>query len=184
MTDTIYHYDATTGAYQGAGEADVNPLDMDNPLISANATVIVPPESTDGMIAVFADGAWSQKKDHRDQTIYDITDYTQSKMVTDLGEVPEGWTLQKPEEFSLWNAQSGKWEYSQDLERPVKASSVRTERDAIADRVSREINRLEDAGKDANAWRQYRVALRNVPEQEGFPFKVQWPKAPGEFTGK
>ncbi|WP_131910980.1 phage tail assembly chaperone [Celerinatantimonas diazotrophica] len=33
-------------------------------------------------------------------------------------------------------------------------------------------------------WQQYRVALRNIPEQDGFPFEVTWPQQPGEFTGK
>lgn len=64
------------------------------------------------------------------------------------------------------------------------AASIRTTRDELADRTSREINRLEDAGTDASDWRQYRIALRNVPEQDGFPFDVVWPEAPGDFTGK
>ncbi|MFM2476356.1 phage tail assembly chaperone [Celerinatantimonas sp. MCCC 1A17872] len=66
----------------------------------------------------------------------------------------------------------------------IQADEVRATRDELADRTSREINRLEDAGTDASDWRQYRIALRNVPEQDGFPFDVQWPEAPGDFTGK
>ncbi|MFM2477325.1 phage tail assembly chaperone [Celerinatantimonas sp. MCCC 1A17872] len=66
----------------------------------------------------------------------------------------------------------------------TEAAAVRATRDELADRTSREINRLEDAGTDASDWRQYRIALRNVPEQDGFPFDVQWPETPGEFTGK
>lgn len=66
----------------------------------------------------------------------------------------------------------------------AKSTEIRTQRDELVARVSREINRLEDAGQDASNWRQYRVALRNVPEQEGFPFYVVWPEAPGDFTGK
>lgn len=64
------------------------------------------------------------------------------------------------------------------------ADSVRHQRDTIVDRVSREINRLEDAGTDASDWRQYRVALRNVPEQDGFPFDITWPEQPADYTGK
>lgn len=66
----------------------------------------------------------------------------------------------------------------------TEAAAVRATRDELADRTSREINRLEDAGTDASDWRQYRIALRNVPEQDGFPFAVQWPEAPSDFTGK
>ncbi len=32
----------------------------------------------------------------------------------------------------------------------------------------------------SQAWIDYCVALRNVPEQEGFPWDVQWPDAPTE----
>ena len=28
-------------------------------------------------------------------------------------------------------------------------------------------------------WAQYRQALRNLPEQDGFPFSIVWPSAPG-----
>lgn len=29
-------------------------------------------------------------------------------------------------------------------------------------------------------WAKYRKALRDIPQQEGFPFNVEWPKKPGE----
>ncbi len=41
------------------------------------------------------------------------------------------------------------------------------------------INRLEDAGADTSAWRAYRQALRDVPQQAGFPASINWPTAPG-----
>ena len=31
---------------------------------------------------------------------------------------------------------------------------------------------------DAQAWKDYRQALRNVPEQEGFPTDIDWPTKP------
>lgn len=64
------------------------------------------------------------------------------------------------------------------------AAQARAKRDALVDQVTREINRLEDAGKDAKAWRDYRVVLRNVPEQAGFPQEIDWGKQPAAFTGK
>lgn len=30
------------------------------------------------------------------------------------------------------------------------------------------------------AWSTYRRLLRDLPEQEGFPFHIQWPHAPGD----
>jgi hypothetical protein len=37
---------------------------------------------------------------------------------------------------------------------------------------------LADSPVDKNAWAVYREALRNLPEQAGFPYSVQWPVAP------
>jgi hypothetical protein len=37
---------------------------------------------------------------------------------------------------------------------------------------------LADSPVDKNAWAVYREALRSLPEQEGFPYSVQWPVAP------
>ena len=36
------------------------------------------------------------------------------------------------------------------------------------------------AGVAGNAWGVYRQALRDLPEQDGFPFDVQWPERPEE----
>jgi hypothetical protein len=35
------------------------------------------------------------------------------------------------------------------------------------------------AAQHAEAWRVYRQALRDVPQQPGFPFDVVWPQWPG-----
>lgn len=61
---------------------------------------------------------------------------------------------------------------------------ARIKRDATINRTSREINRLEDKSEDASAWRTYREQLRNVPEQDGFPFDITWPQQPADYTGK
>ncbi|MFM2482790.1 phage tail assembly chaperone [Celerinatantimonas sp. YJH-8] len=68
--------------------------------------------------------------------------------------------------------------------RATTAATLRSQRDELVDRVSREINRRWDIGEDISAWQAYRVALRHLPEQDGFPFTVSWPDAPGDFTGK
>lgn len=36
------------------------------------------------------------------------------------------------------------------------------------------------AGVAGNAWGVYRQALRDLPEQDGFPFDVRWPERPEE----
>lgn len=37
---------------------------------------------------------------------------------------------------------------------------------------------VADAPVDQGAWATYRQALRDVPEQEGFPDNTQWPPEP------
>ena len=39
-------------------------------------------------------------------------------------------------------------------------------------------SQMPDAPVDRSAWATYRQALREVPQQPGFPFDVVWPEAP------
>ncbi|MGA4187809.1 phage tail protein, partial [Ralstonia nicotianae] len=43
MTDTVYHYDPTTGEYAGSSPADHSPLEPGVVLIPAHATDQAPP---------------------------------------------------------------------------------------------------------------------------------------------
>jgi hypothetical protein len=65
-----------------------------------------------------------------------------------------------------------------------------TKRNAIAsERVRRERDTLLSASdwtqasdvpsQQRAAWAQYRQALRDVPQQAGFPFEIAWPTPPG-----
>lgn len=58
------------------------------------------------------------------------------------------------------------------------ADTIRAQRVPLFAVADIAINRLEDASADASAWRKYRQALRDVPSQNGFPEKVQWPELP------
>jgi hypothetical protein len=58
------------------------------------------------------------------------------------------------------------------------AASVRMDRNARL--TASDFTQLADYSKqDQQAWRQYRQALRDVPQQAGFPRSVVWPTAPG-----
>ena len=56
------------------------------------------------------------------------------------------------------------------------AVAVRTERDKLIDATDWTV--LGDAKTDKEDWKAYRQALRDVPEQEGFPYDVVWPEPP------
>ena len=54
---------------------------------------------------------------------------------------------------------------------------VRERRDLLLARS--DWTQLPDAPVDAAAWATYRQALRDVPQQDGFPASVAWPTQPG-----
>ncbi|MCS6473709.1 phage tail assembly chaperone [Burkholderia thailandensis] len=63
----------------------------------------------------------------------------------------------------------------------IEASeNVRRQRDTLLAEVDPLVERAADAG-DADreaALRRYRAALRDLPQQTGFPFDVVWPQSP------
>lgn len=56
------------------------------------------------------------------------------------------------------------------------AANARVERNALL--TACDWTQVSDAPVDQAAWRMYRQALRDVPEQVGFPFDIGWPVAP------
>ncbi len=65
----VHHYSPQDGAYLYASEARLDPLER-NPLVPANATTIAPPEVKAQQVAVWVDGAWQIKPDHRGETYW------------------------------------------------------------------------------------------------------------------
>ena len=57
-----------------------------------------------------------------------------------------------------------------------QATSVRTDRTARLRKT--DWTQLTDSTADAAVWATYRTALRDVPEQTGFPWTIEWPVAP------
>jgi len=57
-----------------------------------------------------------------------------------------------------------------------EAEEVRTQRDALL--KESDWTQVADAPVDQSAWADYRQALRDVPQQEGFPQEVVWPNPP------
>jgi len=58
----------------------------------------------------------------------------------------------------------------------LKADEVRGERDRLL--AETDWTQVADAPVDAQAWADYRQALRDVPDQTGFPSDVTWPSKP------
>lgn len=60
----------------------------------------------------------------------------------------------------------------------AKAASARAQRDGLLS--ASDWTQLQDYPKqNQNDWKAYRKALRDVPQQAGFPDSIVWPTAPG-----
>ncbi len=91
---TVYAYDPETFEYTGEVTAQVNPMEPEEFIMPADAVEDEPPEVMENQIAVY-EGEWIIKPDFRNQTIWQ--DYETSIEVTEIGEIPEGWNLERPE---------------------------------------------------------------------------------------
>lgn len=76
-------------------------------------------------------------------------------------------------------------EYSDDAIEWHLANHLRGVRDFELSKVDPQLAIAEDEQDAARvlSLRAYRRALRNVPQQEGFPFSVKWPTHPDDVTG-
>jgi len=61
-------------------------------------------------------------------------------------------------------------------ERDQLAKEVRDQRDALL--AACDWTQVSDAPVDQSAWADYRQALRDLPQQQGFPNEVNWPASP------
>jgi hypothetical protein len=66
--------------------------------------------------------------DHRGKIIYSTADATQTKTVSELGEIEAGWTLEQPLPFSVW--ENNQWVQQLDLLQQAKHSDVNSWRNA------------------------------------------------------
>jgi hypothetical protein len=64
-----------------------------------------------------------------------------------------------------------------EAERLEQASeSARSQRDALLSQS--DWTQVPDAPVDQQAWAEYRQALRDIPQQAGFPTDITWPTKP------
>jgi hypothetical protein len=88
-------------------------------------------------------------------------------------EYPNG---QKPfttQEEAEWDAMEAEWAAGAN---DRAADDIRTERDAKL--TQSDWTQVVDAPVDQAAWATYRQALRDIPEQAGFPNTINWPTEP------
>jgi len=84
---------------------------------------------------------------------------TQKAVVTSNGLIVEDLTETEENEFAQLEV-----EYQNNLPEKYK-TEIRIDREPLFQEADIEINKLEDAGQDASAWRTYRQELRDMTEQ-------------------
>ena len=86
---------------------------------------------------------------------------------------PEGNVPFTTEEEAEWDAMEAEYAAGAD---DRAAAEIRTERDAKL--TESDWTQVADAPVDQAAWATYRQALRDIPDQAGFPNEVNWPVEP------
>ncbi|MCM1512600.1 MAG: phage tail assembly chaperone [Oxalobacter formigenes] len=169
MTKILYEYSPKTGEFIGENFATESPLEPGKYLSRSNATFTAPPEAGEHEIPVWKNGQWEIVPDWRGTTYYlrDENGQIQQTEIKELGQIV-------PDEAYLNRDDVPKTEEE-------KAAEARAERDRRLAETDLIIIRCAEAGEPVpDEWKTYRQALRDIPEQTGFPENVVWPEKPGE----
>ena len=94
--DTWKIYDIELGKSYWDAETNEFIISDYNFTLPEKHTFIEPPEKDEGFAVCLVDGQWQQIEDHRDKTIYNCNDCTQSEIVEKLGSIKDGFTYDEP----------------------------------------------------------------------------------------
>ena len=96
------------GIYVGQTDADLSPEEAENGvyLMPASCVDVTPPKEKDGFVAKWTSEEWQYIENHIGKTVYS-TATKDSMEISELGVIPEGYTLIKPEtELEEWNGKA------------------------------------------------------------------------------
>ncbi|WP_239641967.1 tail fiber assembly protein [Edwardsiella tarda] len=136
-TVTVYGYSSESNEF--TGEYDVRIIAGTG--IPGLSTLIAPPQHKNGVAHTFNGTAWSEVADHRGNTMYS-TSTGESMIVTDLGEVPSGYTLTPP------GTPYDKWDGSTWVTDPIAQHAA-----AVARADAKKASLLDEANATTADWR-------------------------------
>ena len=85
--------------------------------------------------------------------------------------------LQRPSLFHTYNAETHAWTLTAENKVLLDADTARKKRNSLLSQSDwTQVSDVPQAVKDQ--WTSYRQALRDVPEQSGFPSDIVWPTNP------
>ncbi|SJN58743.1 hypothetical protein RND59_19795 [Vibrio ruber] len=146
-------------------------------------TFLKPFKPAEGYAIRLVDGQWKELADHLGKTAY-AKDASQPDItISQLGEIPDGYTLKERGKFTTWDETVNDWVYSQALERPIKVDEEKQWRNMVLKEV---LDRIDQYEKDQNYEPHYRTSplseteylgllgyrklLCDYPDSDGFPF--------------
>lgn len=170
MSRMLYSYDPHTKEFTIAEPERVDPI-TGKKITRQFATAEVPPEKLDGHVILFntATGAWEQKPDHRGKGFYfhNADGFIESVGIEEAGAVPDHYK-EKLSDVPKTDAELS------EIERR-KRNSMLYKTDVT---LLRKLEEIASASADEELQEliQRRQALRDIPQQEGFPNDIVWPE--------
>ncbi|CAG2152710.1 hypothetical protein LMG19282_04263 [Cupriavidus campinensis] len=197
----IFNYHPKTGEFLGAGVAEPNPLEPDDPLVPGYATTLAPPQAEERRAPVYRnaggqppqnwpDGSWTLVPDYRAVPLFRTADgsaFGLGDEYNGLGDLPAFLTDEaRPGPAYKWVADE--WVLDEQLETQQLTAQALAQRDALLAEADQLIAPLMDGFVldeltpeeeiRLKALSQYRKALRAVNGQAGFPRTINWPVKP------
>lgn len=160
---TIYYFD-NKNEYAGTGRAQRDPLESelagrDIYLLPPSATFTAPPAKRDGYAIIWDGAAWQQVEDNRGKEYWlkGDTHNTPARKITELGKLPAGALLTRPEkpleEVKAAKVSELKNERTAREEAPVEYGGKLWDFDAKArDRITAAATALELGGVESLEW--------------------------------
>lgn len=158
QTITIHHFN-TEGIYLSSSDVLIEA----NTGLPANSTVEVLPDMTAEQVAIYREGHWVAKNDHRGRVAYaksrlDAESYT----VEDFSDIPDSHTLDKPGEFDSWT--DGCWQYDIARYRPVWIEEEKTWQQTVLSHVEVEIVKYQQDQTIPEKYSELRVTAYSEPQ--------------------
>jgi len=157
------------GYFEGTTVADESPLEPGVYLYPARAVDAPMPEPGEGERAY-----WNGEKWEYHPLRDDMPAQPHPSWSYDLAS--NSWVppVPRPDDEHVWDESEEDWVPSAEL----RAKKARAQRNALLSDC--DWTQLSDAPVDAEDWAMYRQALRDLPEQPGFPTDIEWPVRPEE----
>ena len=158
------------GYFVGVTTADPSPLEPDVYLIPGGCVDEPAPTIPEGQRAKWDSGQWVFEDIPPEKPEQPYESWTYDEEANEW--VPP---VAKPDDGAEWNEDSQEWIPGPE----VLARKARAERDRLLRDSDWVTIRATDTGDPVPPeWQTYRQALRDIPEQTGFPEEIEWPQEP------